>query len=230
MAQGLADRILVWSYIDTGAYTQESCESYGPESFGHIHFAVAELIKNQLNELYAEFSEWFNLAEFPDVEERLETSEKAVFLKAAGAPDNWVPDPDNAGSIGNHDSFSGLCAVIDHRLDQRSLEQLKEAVDLFNWTIEAGLFCCDTPVQAVIRVGTVVDVAPFLLERILDRLPADKKSQDESNGFDRRFVPLARVMTILKETLESPGWVENELALKLFSYVAALYRDAVQED
>jgi hypothetical protein len=85
-ASGLADRILVWSYSETAAYTLERCDWYSPDSLGDLHFSIAQFIKDQLDLFYAEFSEYFNLADFPDVQEQLEPSEVAVFLKAAGAP------------------------------------------------------------------------------------------------------------------------------------------------
>jgi len=82
-----------------------------------------------------------------------------MFLKAAGA----ATEDADFSSIENYDCFSGLCAVIRHRLDQRSLEQIKLAAELFNWTIDFGLDSCDTNAHAVLRVGSVEDVAPFLL-------------------------------------------------------------------
>jgi hypothetical protein len=119
MSPGVSDRILVWSYSNTDAYTLEYCDWYSPSSFEHMQFEVSQFIGDQLDEFYAEFSEWFNLAEFPDVEEQLLPPEKPVFLRAAGAP----ADVD-FGEIENYDSFSGLRAVIRYRLDQRSLEHL----------------------------------------------------------------------------------------------------------
>jgi hypothetical protein len=103
-----------------------------------------------LDNFYADFSDWFSLAEFPDMEEQLEPSEVMVFLRAAG----------------------GLRGVIRHRLDQRSLDQIKLAAELFNWTIDCGLFLADTSSKAILRVGHVEEVAPFLLEQILHRLPS----------------------------------------------------------
>jgi hypothetical protein len=153
MVPGLADRILVWSYSDTNAYTFEGYDWCSADSFGPLHLLVSQFIRNQLDLFYAEFSEWFNLAEFPDVEDQVQPSEVAVFLKTAGAPDA------DFSSIESYDCFSGLCAVIRHRLDQGSLEQIKLAAELFSWTIELGLSCCDTDARAVIRVGSAEDVA-----------------------------------------------------------------------
>jgi hypothetical protein len=229
MTPGLADRILVWWYSETVAHTQEDCDWCVPASFGHLHFTVAQFIQSQLDEFYAEFSEWFNLAEFPDVLEQLEPSEVPVFLKAAGAPD----DADYT-SIENYDCFSGLCAVIRHRLDHWSLEQLSLAAELFNWTIDFGLSFCDTTGRAVIKVGSVENVAPCLIERILTRLPDDGRQgaayQAQPSGFEQRFLPLTPVLTMLKETVESAGWVQNQLALRIFFWVAEIYKVQVENE
>jgi hypothetical protein len=230
MVPGLAARILVWSYSDSNAYTLESCDMCDADSFGHLRLSASQFIRHQLELFYAEFSEWFNVAEFPDVEEQLQPPERAVFLQAAKAPDNA-----DFRSIGNYDCFSGLRAVIHHRLDQQSLEQIKLAAKLFNWTIDFGLDCCDTNACAVIRFGTAEEVAPFLLERILNRLPNDAKRgntayQDLSSAFDQRFLPLAPVLTMLKEAAESTDWVENQLALRLFFWIAEMYKAEVENE
>jgi hypothetical protein len=192
MTPGLADRILVWSYSDTTAYTLESCDWCSTDSFGPL-LSASQFIRDQLDLFYSEFSGWFNLAEFPDVMEQLQPSEVAVFLKAAGAPDDT-----DFSSIENYDCFSGLCAVIRHRLDQRSLEQIKLAAELFNWTIDCGLSCYETNARCVIRIGSAEEVAPFLLGRILNRLSDDAKRADPAlpSTFDQRFLPLAPALTM----------------------------------
>jgi hypothetical protein len=235
MTSELADRILLWSYSDTDAYTLENCDWYSGNSIEHLHFWAKQFIEDQLYEFYADFSEWFNSADFPDVEEQLEPSEKAVFLKAAGAPDDWAPNPDDASSMDDYDSFSGLRAVIRHRLDQRSLEQIKLAADLFNWTIEFGLFCCDTEAHAVLRVGSVEEVAPFLLKRILNRLPNEAQQRDPRyrappSAFEQRFLPLAPMLTMLRKTVGAADWVQNELALSLFFWIAEMYKVQVERN
>jgi hypothetical protein len=68
--------------------------------------------------------------------------------------------------------------VIRQRLEERSLEQIKLAAELFNWTIECGLFLADTKAQAVLRVGSVGEVAPFVLDRILNRLSSNAKHRN----------------------------------------------------
>jgi hypothetical protein len=224
------DRILVWSYSYTDAYTLESCDWCAPDSFWHLHFSVSQFINDQLDEFYAEFSEWFNLADFPDVEEQLLPSETAVFLKGAGAPENADFD-----SVENHHCFSGLCAVIRHRLAQRSLEQIKLAAELFNWTIDFGLSCCDTNARAVIRVGSVQEVAPDLLERILDRLPDETEQGNPAYPFrpsrlEQRFLPLVPVLTMLRETVESPDWDQNQLAVRIFIWIAKMYKAEIDHE
>jgi hypothetical protein len=230
MKPELADRILVWCYSETIAYTRETCDWYAPASFGEMHFEVAHFIQSQLDEFYAEFSEWFNLAEFPDVLEQLKPSEFPVFLKAAGAPDE-IDD----SSIDNYDCFSGLCAVIRHRLGLRSFEELKLAAELFNWAIDCALFLCDTTGHAIIKLGCVADVAPFVLERILSRLRTDAKHRDpahqpQPNAFEQRFIPFAELVSMLRETVESTDWMRNQLALEIFFWILSMYKVEVENE
>jgi hypothetical protein len=165
-AQELADRTLVWSYRDINGYTLESCKWYNSDQFRDLHFAAGKFIRDQLSQFYAEFSEWFNLADFPDVVEQMEASEVPVFIRVAG----FAGD---GSTIEYCDSFSGLRAVIRCRIDQFSLEQIKMAAALFNWTIDFGLDLCDAHASAEIQIGSVEEVAPNMLKRILDRLPDD---------------------------------------------------------
>jgi hypothetical protein len=230
MGPGTPDRILVWSYSYTDAATLESCDWYTADSLWHFHLSVSQFINLELREFYAEFSEWFNVADFPDVGEQLLESETAVFLKGAGAPENADFD-----SVENYDCFSGLCAVIRHRLDQRSLEQIKLAAELFNWIIYFGLFCCDTKAWAIIRVGSIVDVAPDLLGRILSRLPDESEQSNPPyrfgpNRLEQRFLPLAPVLAMLKETVEAPDWDQNQLAVRILVWIADTYREELVHD
>jgi hypothetical protein len=228
MAPGLADRIIVWSYSDNGAYTFESCYWYSPDSFGPIQASASHFIEDQLYGLYASFSEYLNLAEFPDVEEQLEPSEMEIFLKAVNAPDDTV-----FCSI-DYDCFPGLCAVIRHRLEQRSMEHIKLAAELFNGTMAFGLFFCDNNPNAVIRIGSAEDVAPILLERILNRLRDDATQRTEtyeaspSSSVELRFLPLAPVLMMLKETVQLPDWVQNQLALRIFFWIVEMYKAEVE--
>ncbi len=157
-------------------------------------------------------------------------SETAVFLKAAGAPDGA-----DFSSIENYDCFSGLRGVIRHRLDQRSLEQIKLAAELFNWTIDCGLFLAEGNAKAVLRIGPVEEVAPFLLGRILNRLPTNARQRNPAyqvppSDFEQRFLQLAPLLTMLKETIESADWVQNHLALRIFFWIADMYKVEVENE
>lgn len=73
--------------------------------------------------------------------------------------------------------------------------------------IEFGLFLCDTTGHATIKVGSAADIAPYLLGRILSRLPDDPVQMDPArqvppSDFEQRFLPLAPVLTMLNETIE----------------------------
>jgi hypothetical protein len=231
MAVEPADRILVWLYSNTDAYTLERYDSCTPDSFWNPHFFwPSQFIGDELDEFYSDFSEWFNFGEFPDVEEQLLPSETAVFVKRAGAP----PDADFS-SIKNHDCFAGLCAVIRHRLQQRSLEQVKLAAELFNWTIEFGLFTCDTNACAVVRVGSVDEVAPFLLKRILNRLPNEPQRgrppySARLSAFEKRFLPFGPLLTMLDEIMESENWTQNQLAVRIFFWIADMYKGEIDRE
>jgi hypothetical protein len=230
MAPVLTDRILVWSLSDTDAYTLESCDWCSTDSVAHVYFLMGPFIKDQLDLFYGLFSELFNLAEYPDVLEQLQPSEVAMFLKAAGAPDNT-----DFSMIENYDCFSGLCAVIRHRLEQPSLEQIKLAAELFNWTIDCGLFLADTNAQAILRVGSVAEVAPSLLGRILDRLSRNAMHRNPAyqapqSDFEQRFLPLVPVLTMLNETVKSADWIQNQLALRIFFWIADMYKVEVDNE
>jgi hypothetical protein len=58
----------------------------------------------------------------------------------------------------------------------------------------------DTTPRTVVRVGNAADVAPFLIQRILDRLSLYPRS-----WFEQRFLPLAPMLNILKETVNARG-------------------------
>src|ERR1039458_1071421 len=93
------------------------------------------------------------------------------------------------------------------------------AAALFNWTIDVGLDLCAAQASAEIRIGSVEEVAPLLLKRILNRLPDDRMLGNAADHTSptcvvQRFLPLVPVLTMLKETIESPGWVQNQLALR----------------
>jgi hypothetical protein len=46
----------------------------------------------------------------------------------------------------------------------------------------------------------------------------------------QRFLPLVPVLTMLKETTESAGWVQNQLALQLFFWIAEMYRVELENE
>ncbi len=122
---------------------------------------------------------------------------------------------------------------IRHRLDQQSLEQIKLAAELFNWTIDFGLFCCDTKACAVIRIGSVVEVGPDLLERILSRLPDEGHRRNPAlqlppSRFEQRFLPLAPLLTMLKETVDASDWDQNQLAIRILAWIANIYKAEVE--
>jgi len=65
-----------------------------------------------------------------------------------------------------------------------------------------------------------VDVAPDLLDRILGRLPDEAEQRNPTYQFrpsrlEQRFLPLAPVLTMLKETVETPDWDQNQLAVRI---------------
>ena len=228
MAAATPELLFVWSYSDNTAYAFESCAWYAPGSFGHLHLSVRDFIEGQLDTFYMMFSEWFNLAEYPDVEEQLDPPEVVLFRRGAGAP----ADTD-LFEIQNYDCFKGLRAVIRHRLDQKSLEQTKLGAELFNWMIDFGLFLSDEKASAVIKVESFEDFAPFLLERILDRLPEDLERRPENgriSSFDKRFVPLAPILTMLKEAVGRPDWIQNQLAVDLVFWIAGIYQMEVEAE
>jgi hypothetical protein len=230
MAPELTDRILVWSFSDTDAYTLESCDSCSADSVGHVYFLTSQFIKGQLELFYGLFSEWFNLAEYPDVLEQLRPAEVALFLKAAEAPNST-----DFTTIENYDCFSGLGAVIRHRLEQRSLDQIKLAAELFNWTIDFGLLSRDTNAHAVLKVGSVEEVAPFLLGRILHRLSnngghRNLAYQVPPSDFEQQFLPLAPMLEMLKEAVDSADWIRNQLALRIFFWMVEMYKAEVENE
>jgi hypothetical protein len=224
------DRILLWSLSVTDAYTLESCGWFHPDSFGSLHVSVSEFVRAQLDTFYAGHSEYFNLAEYPDLVEQLLPSEMPIFRAAAG-----VPEDANLGSIADFDTFRGLRHVIPRRLECSSLEELELAADLFNWTIDSGLFLSGTDSRGAIRVGPICQVAPFVLHRILSRLPCGAKPSDGTfpvlqSDFERRFFPLAPVLIMLNEAVESENWTQNELAPKLFCWIVDSYELCLERE
>jgi hypothetical protein len=87
----------------------------------------------------------------------------------------------------------------------------------------------------VIRVGSVEEVAPVLVERILNRLSSDALHRNSAyqappSDFEQRFSPLAPMLTMLKETVASADWVQNQLALRIFFWIADMYKVEVENE
>ena len=76
---------------------------------------------------------------------------------------------------------------------------IKLAAELFNWTIECGLDLADTKAQAVIRVGSIEEVASVLLDRILFRLAGNALHRNPAyqvppSDFEQRFRPFVPML------------------------------------
>ena len=68
-----------------------------------------------------------------------------------------------------------------------------------------------------------------MLERILERLPdeADYRRlglEFRPSRLERLFLPLARLLAMLKETVEVPGWEQNQLAVRILGWIAEMYK------
>lgn len=230
MVPELADRILLWYLSNSDAYTLEGCDWFSRDSLASLRTSISEFIRTQFDVFYAAYSENFNLAEYPDVLAQLQPSEIPIFRAAAG-----VPDDCDAGSVADFDSFEGMRNVIFHRLEYSSLEGMQLAADLFNWTIDSGLFLSETHAQGVIRVGPICQVGPFVLDRILSRLPCRAKPSDGNlsalqSDFERRFFPLVPVLTMLNETVDSGDWTQSELALRISCWIVDSYKLALESE
>jgi hypothetical protein len=229
MNSELNDLILVWSLSATDAYTLERCDWYSVDSF-QLHCSVAQFIRDQLDLVYSQFSEWLNLAEFPDAVEQLRKDEIGLFLKAAGAPDG----SDRCG-IEHYDCFAGLRAVILDRLEKGTPEQMKMAAELFNWTIECGLFPSETNARAEIRLGATAEVAPFIVQRILERTYAASRLECYApevlrTPFMQRFLPLVPMLMILKEGLEADEGIEKCISLRILRWVIDMYKVEIEKE
>lgn len=219
MSGTLADRLAVWSYLDTDSYSRQTFSTFNPSSPNQLQFEVTDLIEEHIRTLYNDYSEWFNLAEYPDVYEQLEASEMPIFLKAAGAPADWTPDLENQSCYEDFDSGDGLVAVIRHRLQQRSPESLKAAIKLYDYLVEFGLFLCDSRYSAGIRMGTLAELAPYLTDRIIDEVTERKKVSMLSES----SAPLLDILKTLKVAFECPRLFEIDLAIRIFLDIAPHY-------
>jgi hypothetical protein len=77
--------------------------------------------------------------------------------------------------------------------------------------------------------------APNLLERILDRLPDETEQGNPAYPFrpsrlEQRFLLLVPVLTMLRETVESPDWDQNQLAVRIFIWIAKMYKAEIDHE
>lgn len=54
--------------------------------------------------------------------------------------------------------------------------------------------------------------------------------QPPPSDFEQRFLPLTPVVTMLKETVESANWTRNQLALRIFFWIADMYKMEVENE
>lgn len=87
----------------------------------------------------------------------------------------------------------------------------------------------------MVRVGSVAEVGPDLLERILGRLSDEGAQRSPALQFppsrlEQRFLPLAPLLTMLKETVEAPGGEQNQLAVRILVWIANMYKEEVEHE
>jgi hypothetical protein len=227
MTPDITDFTFVWSFAETSAHKMESLDWFGAESDSRLLFDVREFINSQLDEFYAEFSESFNLANYPDVEDQFSPEEVPVFRRTVG-----MPLDAEYGEYKNYNCFAGLCAVIRERLKDEAVDNIRGAAELFNWTIDVGMSSCPENAGAFIEVGSVADVAPLVIERILNRLAHDAKRQRgvgaTPSAFAKTFGPIEDVLKILEKAMKGSDWTSQEVALELFYWIAGKYRSATE--
>ena len=59
------------------------------------------------------------------------------------------------------------------------------------------------------------------------RNPAYRVPQSD---FEQQFLPLAPVLGMLKDAVESEDWVQNQLALRIFFWIADMYKVEVENE
>ena len=213
-----------WS---AGGETFEWVHSYDSNNILLLQAELRQAIENDLSIVYDNYSEWFNLAEYPDVEEQLDVSEIPLFRRAAGV------DPDAEECVyGIGDEYDGLRAVIMHRLGSSDFARLESAARLFNWTIECGLDLCDASGSpgCLVRIGRLPEFASFLLDRVRGRVAsAHGSSGGEPDAFERRFGPLLPAIEALQKELDTAKGLWNDLSIALFTCIYRLYAAAIEE-
>jgi hypothetical protein len=66
-----------------------------------------------------------------------------------------------------------------------------------------------------------------LSNNALHRNPAYQAPQSD---FEQQFIPLTPMLTMLKETIESVHWVQNQLALRILFWIADMYKVEVENE
>ena len=83
----------------------------------------------------------------------------------------------SAGGI-EGDEFHWLRAVVLHRLENTTVEGMQSAIELLQWVLDCGLSLCDEsdhPPKCLAMVGDIRQFAPFLLDRIRNRVCPKRK-------------------------------------------------------
>jgi hypothetical protein len=74
-----------------------------------------------------------------------------------------------------------------------------------------------------------------LLDRILSRLSSNAMHRNPAHqlppsDLEQRFLPLAPVLEMLRGAVESADWVQNQLALRMFFWIAGMYKGEVENE
>ena len=213
MSASLADTIFVWSFVEVDCGKAESFEWFvSPRT--DLYSTVRQRIEGYLSLVSNGYGEYLNGAEFPDLKEQLKDDEVSVFLKAADVPMDCDPDE----KFEAYNNFSGLVAVIRHRMQANTLESLRSAAELFNWTVDFGLNGCDGA-AASIAIGTLPQLAFSLIQRITWVTnphpflpPADTHVQ-----------ALRLVLQLLESETHTLFWTQNEFAVRSLVELANHY-------
>lgn len=223
-----ADQIFLWARSETHFSQIEFCESYSPSSFSRLQHDASEFILWQLDEFYQEFCDWIQLADFPDVEEQFLPSEEPLLASIAG-----LASAKDHSEKPSSECFSALCGVIRHRLNQQTIQGLIQAANLFNYTIEYGVWDCVGNPYSILIIGSADAVAPALLDHLSkanDTLPNDINGVAQRDQFQSRWdlLPVTPILQILISTVEAESLSQNTAALQLFNLVFQSYRAFLQ--
>lgn len=61
----------------------------------------------------------------------------------------------------------------------------------------------------------------------MDRNPA---YQAPPSDFEQRFLPIEPALKMLTESFESADWIQNRLAVRMFSWIAEMYKAEVENE